>query len=49
MIQKLNFHSIISSERVQRHWMQNMIELHIEDVTTHTNEMVITLTYVISL
>jgi len=32
MIQKLNFHSIISSKRVQGHWIQNVIALHIKYV-----------------
>jgi len=32
MIQKLNFYSIISSKRVQEHWMQNVITLHIKYV-----------------
>ena len=33
MIQKLNFYSIISSKRVQEHWMQNVITLRIKYVS----------------
>jgi len=32
MIQKSNFHSIIFFKRVQEHWMQNVLALHIKYV-----------------
>ena len=30
MIQKLNFHSIIYSKKIQEHWIQNVIALLIK-------------------